>query len=188
LDWHHAEIFWHDFHKSGSKDTSQSEGVFGRAVWQCWRVDFPVLSPGDDPLARELLKTVHDGFASEFPNYPFSRVESSSMDHMEVLPPHTVKEFLAQHRVPSLDEMFKAEAITEPAIKFSLKGTTQAWEYTVMAEQSLLHAAALFVSHILKLNDLSKLPTFEDKVALGIHVEELTLKALRLERADVAGT
>ena len=110
------------------------------------------------------------------------------MDHMEVLPPHTVKEFLAQHRVPSLDEMFKAEAITEPAIKFSLKGTTQAWEYTVMAEQSLLHAAALFVSHILKLNDLSKLPTFEDKVALGIHVEELTLKALRLERADVAGT
>jgi hypothetical protein len=150
--------------------------------------DFPVLTPSDYPLVRDLLKTVHDGFASEFPNCPISRIEHSSWDHIEILPPHTVKAFLAQHRFPRLDETFKTEAITEPGIKFSVKGTMQPWEYAVMAEQSLFHAAALFVSHTLKLHDVSKVPTFEDKVALAFHVEELTLKALGLERTDVTST
>jgi hypothetical protein len=137
---------------------------------------------------RDLLKTVHDGFVSEFPDCPISRLEHSSWDHIEILPPHTVKVFLEQYRIPRLDETFKTEAITEPGIKFNLKGTMRAWEYAVMAEQSLLHAAALFVSHTLKLHDVAKVPTFEDKMALAMHIEELTLKALGLERTDATGT
>ena len=151
-------------------------------------IDFPVLSTSDYPLVIDLLKTIHDGFASEFSNYPVRRMQSSSTDHIELLPPNTVTEFLARHRLPSLGETFGAEAIIEPGIKFSVKGTTVAWEYAVTAEQSLFHAAALFVTHTLKLNDITKLPTFEDKVALGIHVEGLTLKALGLERTDVTGS
>jgi hypothetical protein len=150
--------------------------------------DFPVLTPTDYPLVRDLLKMIHDSFASEFPDCPISRAVSSSMDHIEILPPATVKEFLGRHRLPSLDEAFRAEAITEPAFKFGVKGTTQAWEYAVTAEQSLFHAAALFVTNVLKLNDVTKLPTFEDKVALSMHIEELTLKALGLERVDVIGS
>jgi len=99
-----------------------------------------------------------------------------------------VKAFLAQHRFPRLEEAFKTEAIIEPSIKFNAKGTTQAWEYAVMAEQSLLQAAALFVMHTLKLLDVSKVPTFEDKVALAMHVERLTLKAFGLERADAVSS
>jgi hypothetical protein len=103
-------------------------------------LDFPVLIPSDYRLVRDLLKTVHDGFVSEFPDYPISRVERTSGDHIEILPPNTVKAFLAQRRFPNLDEAFKTEAIIEPAIKFSAKGTMQPWEYAVTAEQSLLHA------------------------------------------------
>jgi len=151
-------------------------------------IEFPVLTPSDNPLAREVLKTVHDGFVSEFPNCPTTRVQRLSSDHIEILPPHTVKAFLAQHRFPRLEEAFKTEAIIEPSIKFNAKDTAQAWEYAVMAEQSLLHAAALFVMHTLKLLDVSRVPTFEDKVALAMHVERLTLNAFGLERADAAST
>jgi hypothetical protein len=150
--------------------------------------EFPVLTPGDYPLVRTLLETVHDGFMSEFGDVPVGRVEYSSADHIEILPPHTVKEFLATHRCLAIEDTFKDEAVYQPAIKFSLKGTAQQWEYSLLAEQSLLHAAALFVSHILILNEAAKLPTFQDKVTLGYHVEQMALKALKLERADVSST
>jgi hypothetical protein len=147
--------------------------------------DFPVLTPADFPLVKALLKAVHDAFAVEFPNFAVSRVETISSEHIEILPPHTVKEFLARHQTLKLEQSFGlVEAIIEPAIKFTVKGAAQPWRFTVMYEQSLLHAAALFVSESLTVNDANKLPTFEDKVALGIRVEQLTLKALGLERAD----
>jgi hypothetical protein len=146
--------------------------------------EFPLLTPVDYPLVRTLLETVHDSFMSEFSDVPIASVEYSSADHIEILPPHTVKEFLAAHRCVAVEETFKDEAVYQPGIKFNLKGTGRPWEYSVVAEQSLLHAAALFVSHTLILNDAAKLPTFRDKVELGYHVEQMALKALKLERAD----
>src|SRR6266481_3362545 len=59
--------------------------------------DFPLLAPSEYALVRVLLKTVHDEFISEFPNCPVSRVEYSSGDHIEILAPHTVKEFLGRY-------------------------------------------------------------------------------------------
>jgi hypothetical protein len=150
--------------------------------------DFPLLTPVDYPLVRTLLETVHDSFTSEFSDVPVAKVEYSSADHIEILLPHTVKEFLDAHRCLAIEDAFKDEAVYQPGIKFSLKGTTQPWEYSVLAEQSLLHAAGLFVSHSLVLNDVAKLPTFREKVELGYHVEQMALKALKLERADVSGT
>jgi hypothetical protein len=150
--------------------------------------DFPILTPLDYGLVRDLMKTVHDGFTAEFRQCVFGRVEVVYNEHLEVLPPHTVKEFLEQHRISAIGNEFGTHGIIEPALRFSVKGTTGAWEYSVMAEQSLIHASALFLSHSLKLNDAIKLPTFEEKVALGIRVEQLALKGLGLEPAHDVGS
>jgi hypothetical protein len=148
--------------------------------------EFPLVTPVDYPLVRTLLETVHDGFMHEFPDLIVGRVERTSADHLEILLPHTVTEFLASHGCLAIKETFKDEAIYQPGIKFSLKGTTRQWQYSVLAEQSLLHAAALFVSHTLILSDAPTLPTFQDKVELEIHIVQMALKALKLERADAS--
>jgi hypothetical protein len=152
-------------------------------------IDFPSLVPTDTVLVGELLKTVHDGFAAEFPKISYSRVELQSSQHLEVLAPNTVKQFLARYQIKSVEETFsKAGVITEPAIRFAAKSAKPPWTYAVMAEQSLMHAAALFVYENLSLKDAAAVPTFEDKLKLVTDIEGLALSAFGLERADVART
>jgi hypothetical protein len=146
--------------------------------------DFPSLLPGDYHLVRDLLGTVHDAFATTFPNIISKRLESNNSEHLEVLPPASVEGFLGPHRLSSIEDAFKAEAINQPGIKFTLKGSTSAWQYSVLMEQSVLNVGALFVLHTLSIQDLARLRTFEEKIAFGSHIEQMALKALGLERAD----
>jgi hypothetical protein len=148
--------------------------------------DFPTLLPGDYALVRDLLATVHDGFAATFPNSVMKRLESSNGEHLEILPPASVEAFLAPHRLTVVDDLFEAEAINQPGLKFTLKGSMHAWQYGILVEQSVLHAGALFAHHYLKLDDLTHLRTFEEKIAFGSRIELMTFKALGLERVDGA--
>jgi hypothetical protein len=148
--------------------------------------DFPSLLPGDYPLVRDLLSTVHDAFAETFPNTVVKTLESNNGEHLEILPPASVEAFLAPHRLPGVDDAFKAEAINRPGLKFTLKGAARAWQYGVLIEQSLLHVGALFAHYNLKIEDLTHLQTFEEKIAFGSRIEQMTFNALGLERADGA--
>jgi hypothetical protein len=146
--------------------------------------DFPTLLPGDYALVRDLLSTVHDAFAAAFPNVVAKRLESNNGEHLEILPPASVDAFLAPYRLAGVDEVFKAEAVNQPALKFTLKGSISAWQSGILVEQSLLHVGALFALHNLRIDDLTRLQNFEEKVAFGSRIEQMTFNALGLERAD----
>jgi hypothetical protein len=148
-------------------------------------IDFPNLLPGDISLVRELLKIVHDGFAAEFTQASYSRVDVQSGSHLEVLAPDTVKQFLSQYRIESVENTFGAAgAVTEPAIRFAAKSSKPQWTYALMIEQSLMHAAALFLYTNLSLTDAAALPTFEEEIGLVAYVGGLALKAFGVEQTD----
>ena len=149
-------------------------------------IDFPNLLPADIPLVRELLKIVHDSFAAEFTQASYSRVDVQSGSHLEVLAPDTVKQFLSRYKIESVETTFgEAGAVTEPAIRFAAKSSSPPWTYALMVEQSLMHAAALFLYTNLSLTDAAALPTFEEKMILAAYVGGLALKALGVEQTDV---
>jgi hypothetical protein len=150
--------------------------------------DFPALNPGDYPLVQLLLRTVHDGLATNFPNLVAKRLESASSEHVEVLPPGTAGEILQPYCIASVEEDFKPNAINEPGIKFTLKSVTApSWQYAILIEKSILHAGGLFISQQLKLGELDTLSSFEQKVMFGTNLEHRLLGSLGLEREHVAG-
>jgi hypothetical protein len=152
-------------------------------------IDFPNLLPGDIPLVGQLLKIVHDGFAAEFKQVFYSRVDMQSGSHLEVLPPDTVKDVLASYQIKSVEDVFReAGAITEPGIKFAAKNSNPPWTYSLMVEQSLLNASALYAHASVSLRDAKTVPTFEDKIGLIAHIGGLALKAFGAEQTDGAAT
>lgn len=152
-------------------------------------IDFPSLLPGDIPLVGQLLKIVHDSFAAEFKQVSYGRVDMQSGSHLEVLPPDTVKEVLARYQIQGLDDIFReAGAVIEPGIKFAAKSSSPPWSYSLMVEQSLLNASALYVYATVSLTDAKAVPTFEDKIGLIAHIGGLALKAFGAEQIDGAAT
>ncbi len=150
-------------------------------------LDFPNLSPTDIPLVAELLKLVHDGFADEFKQVAYGRVDIQSGAHLEVLSPDSVKDFLARYKIKSVEDTFAAAgAVTEGAIKFAAKNSNPPWTYALTVEQSLLNAAALFTFSTTVLSDAKAVPTFEDKNALTSLIAHLALKSFGAEQ--VLGT
>jgi hypothetical protein len=108
--------------------------------------DFPQLLPPDIPLVRDLLRIVHDEFAANFPQAVYERIDMQTSDHIELLPPNTVSGFLAPYQIKSVTQAFEeVDAVVEPAIRFAAKSSTPPWTCTMMAEQSLMNAAALFI-------------------------------------------
>jgi hypothetical protein len=152
-------------------------------------IAFPNLLPADTPLVGELLKIVHDGFAVEFKQVSYSRVDMHSGSHLEVLPPDTVKDFLVRYQIKGVEEVFReAGAVIEPGVKFAAKGSSPPWSYSLMVEQSLLNASALYVYASVSLTDAKTVPTFEDKIGLIAHIGGLVLKAFGAEQIDGAAT
>ena len=152
-------------------------------------IDFPNLLPGDIPLVGQLQKIVHDGFAAEFKQVSYSRVDMQSGSHLEVLPPDTVKEALAKYQIQDVADVFReAGAITEPGIKFAAKSSSPPWSYSLMVEQSLLNASALYAHASVSLTDPKTVPTFEDKIELIAHIGKLALKAFGAEQVNGAAT
>lgn len=148
-------------------------------------IDFPNLVPGDIPLVGELLKIIHDGFAAEFTQVSYGRVDIQSGAHLEVLPPDTVKDFLARYQFKSVEDTFReAGAVTEPGVKFAAKSFSPQWSYSLMAEQSLLNAAAVYAYASISLTDAKTVPTFEEKNRLAASITGLTLKAFGAEQVD----
>jgi hypothetical protein len=149
--------------------------------------DFPQLLPPDIPLVRDLLRTVHDGFATEFSQVCYARVEIQTAEHLEIMPPNTVAEFLGRYRIKGLEEAFaEAKAVVEPAIRFSAKSSKPPWTCIMMAEQSLMNAAAIYYWESISLSDAAAVPTFDDKFRLVANVGEIVLRAFGLEAAGVA--
>ena len=149
--------------------------------------DFPNLLPADIPLVRELLRVVHDDFAAEFTQVSYGRVDIQGGSHLEILAPDTVKNFLDQYQIKSVEKIFgEVGAITEPAIRFSAKNSNPPWTYALMIEQSLLHAAAVYVHSNLSLTNGAMVPTFEEKMRLVNHIGSLTQSAFGAEQADGA--
>ena len=146
-------------------------------------IDFPNLAPIDIPLVGELLKIVHDGFAAEFKQVSYGRVDIQSGAHMEVLPPDSVKDFLARYQIKSVEDTFReAGAVTEAGIKFAAKSSNPPWSYALMAEQSLLNAAAVYTFSNTSLMDAKTVPTFEEKNDLVASIGRLALKSFGAEQ------
>ena len=150
--------------------------------------DFPLLLPNDIPLVRDLLRIVYDVFATEF-SRSYGRVEINSGAHLELLPPGTVTQLLGQYGIESVEQIFGANnAVVEPAVRFSAKSADPPWTCSIMVEQSLLNAAAIFVWQQISLTDLATATTFEQKFKLVAHIGNLAQKAFNLEPVDVVGT
>jgi hypothetical protein len=148
--------------------------------------DFPQLNPSDLPLVSELLRIVHDAFRAEFSQATYSRIDIQTGDHLELMPPSTVAEFLNRYRIKGVDEVFvQTEAIVEPAVRFSAKSSNPPWSCTLMVEQSLMNAAAIFLWENISLTDAGSVGSFDDKFRIAANVGRLTLKALNLESIDV---
>jgi hypothetical protein len=152
-------------------------------------IDFPNLLPADIPLVGELLKITHDGFAAEFTQVSYRRVDIQSGAHMEVLPPDSVKELLAHYQIKSVEDTFReAGAVTEAGIKFAAKSSSPPWSYSLMAEQSLLNAAAVYVFSSTSLTDAKTVPTFEEKIKLTASIADLALKSFGAEQVNATTT
>ncbi len=152
-------------------------------------IDFPSLLPADIPLVGELLKIIHDGFAAEFKQVAYSRVDIQSGAHMEVLPPDSVKDLLARYQIKSVEDTFReAGAVTEAGIKFAAKSSSPPWSYSLMAEQSLLNAAALYTFSSTSLMDAKTVPTFEEKIRLTASIAGLALKSFGAEQVNATAT
>jgi hypothetical protein len=148
--------------------------------------DFPQLNPPDVPLVGDLLRTVHDALSADFLQASYSRIDIQVGEHLELVPPSTVTEFLNRYRIKGLDEVFvQAEAVVEPAVRFSAKSSKPPWSCTLMVEQSLMNAAAIFLWESTSLTDANSVPSFDDKFRLVAHIGGLALKALNLEHVDV---
>jgi hypothetical protein len=152
-------------------------------------IDFPHLAPADIPLVGELLKIIHDGFAAEFKQVCYSRVEIQDGAHMEVLPPDSAKDLLGLYQIKSVEETFReAGAVTEAGIKFAAKCASPPWSYSLMAEQSLLNAAAVYTFSTTSLLDAKAVPTFEEKNNLAASIAQLALKSFGAEQVNVTAT
>jgi hypothetical protein len=148
--------------------------------------DFPQLLPGDIPLVQDFLRIVHDAFAAEFSQAAYGRVDIQISEHLEILPPSTVTSFLAQYQNKSVVKSFaEISGIVESGIRFTAKSSAPPWTCAVMAEQSLLNAAALYIGETLTLADASTLPSFDEKFKLVAQIGGQALKAFGLEHADV---
>lgn len=149
--------------------------------------DFPQLLPPDMPLVRDLLRIVHDTFATDFPQATYERIDMQASSHVELLPPDTVTEFLAPHLIKSLGHTFaEMEAVVAPAIRFSAKSSKPPWTCTMMIEQSLMNVAALYIWETISMTQASAVPTFDDKFQLFAHIGAQAMKAFNLEHVDVA--
>jgi hypothetical protein len=153
------------------------------------RLDFPNLLPADIPLVGELLKIVHDSFAAEFKQVTYSHVDIQTGAHMEVLPPDNVKDLLARYRIKSVEDTFReAGAVTEAGIRFAAKSSNPPWSYSLMAEQSLLDAAAVYTFSTTSLMDAKKVPTFEEKLKLTALIASLAFKSFGAEQINATAT
>ena len=102
---------------------------------------------------------------------------------MEVLPPDSVKDFLARYQIKSVEDTFReAGAVTEAGIKFAAKSSNPPWSYALMAEQSLLNAAAVYTFSNTSLMDAKTVPTFEEKNDLVASIGRLALKSFGAEQ------
>jgi hypothetical protein len=148
--------------------------------------DFPQLLPPDIPLVRDLLRIVHDAFAADFLQATYGRIDIQTSEHIELLSPSTVTGFLAPYQIKNVVEAFvEVEAVVEPAIRFAAKSSKPPWTCAMMAEQSLMNAAALYIWETISLVDASAVPTFDEKFKLAAQIGALALKAFSLEHADV---
>jgi hypothetical protein len=147
--------------------------------------DFPQLLPPDLPLVSDLLKIVHDKFAVEFRPVTYGRVDLLLSEHLEILAPNTVTALLARSRIDSVVETFGDDAVIEPAIRFVAKSSKPPWTCAVMAEQSLLNAAALFIGESISLTDARAVPSFDEKFTLVSQIGQKVLNAFKLEHEEV---
>jgi hypothetical protein len=149
--------------------------------------DFPQLLLPDIPLVRDLLRTIHDAFEAEFSQVSYARVDIQTAQHLELLPPTTVAEFLGRYRIKDFEEVFaEVEAVVEPAIRFSAKSSKPPWTCIMMAEQSLMNAAAIYYWESMSISDAAAVNTFDDKFKLVTQIGGLSLRAFKLEHVGAA--
>jgi hypothetical protein len=145
-------------------------------------LDFPSITSADLPIALDILRTGHDTLPKTLHEQGCDRIEAQTVEHLDLITPGDIDRFLERFRLPVLDAAFKEAAATQlPSVKFGLVSDRENWQYTLMAERSLLSATAIFVLRSLVLRPVDLTSPFEKKFELAQSVVLRSYAALGLE-------
>lgn len=145
-------------------------------------LDFPSVNLSDYPLALEIVRISHDKFPPAFTEQGCDRIETQTLEHLDLVAPGDIDRFLGKFRIPELDAAFGEVAVTQiPSVKFGLISERQNWQFSLMAERSVLSATAIFVHRALTLRPVDMSSSFDAKYELAQSATLRTYSALGLE-------
>jgi hypothetical protein len=150
--------------------------------------DFPHLVSADYPTVVDVIATIHDAFPTAFPELQYERVETQSLDHLDLVENGAVERFLHQYEIATSDNPFPSPVVMQPGLRFTVVAQDQSWQCALLAERSLLSATALFVGLNMSLRALSTAPSYTDKMARLTAVRSSVLRSIGLENVDAAST
>jgi hypothetical protein len=150
--------------------------------------DFPNLVPAEYPIVSDVIAAIHDAFPKAFPELKYERVETNSLEHLDLVEIGAVERFLDQHKIALSENAFPAPVVMQPGLKFTVVAQDQSWQCALIAERSLLSATALFIMLNLSIRNLENAPSYSDKVARIRAVTNSVMRSIGLESANAAST
>jgi hypothetical protein len=148
--------------------------------------DFPNLVPVDYPIVSDVIAAIHDAFPKAFPEVKYERVETQSLEHLDLVEIGAIERFLGQYEIALTENAFPGPVVMQPGLKFTVVALDQSWQCALIAERSLLSATALFVQLNVSIRNLDNAPSFSDKVARITTVTNSVMRFIGLESANAA--
>ena len=150
--------------------------------------DFPNLVPADYTIVYDVIAAIHDAFPKWFPELQYERVETQSLEHLDLVENGALERFLHRYEIATSDTTFPSPVVMQPGLKFTVVAQDQSWQCALFAERSLLSATALFVVLNMSFRGLSNSPSYSDKMTRITAVTNSVLRLIGLEHVDAAST
>jgi hypothetical protein len=151
-------------------------------------LDFPALSQADIAIALDVVKTAYERFPKLFPEQGIDRIESQTAEHLDLITPGDIDRFLNQFRLDSVESTFRNEAVQTPGLRFGLVSEKEKWQFSLLADRSILSATAIFISRSMTLRPVDVTVPFERLFDLAAGVTLRCYNAIGLELESVPVT
>ena len=150
--------------------------------------DFPNVVPANYPIISDVIAAIHDAFPKAFPELKYERIETQSLEHLDLVEIGAIERFLGQYEITLTENAFPAPVVMQPGLKFTVVAQDQSWQCALIAERSRLSATALFVVLNMSIRNLDNAPSYSDKVARITTVTNSVMRFIGLESANAAST
>jgi hypothetical protein len=149
--------------------------------------DFPNLTVSDQLLVNDIMRAVHDGLSTAFPELSSRRIEIVDLAHLDVGSVELVESFMRLFYAGQIGmRATQLPLIYRAAGRLLISADDGAWQNSVLIDRSLAKTTALFVSFSMSFFNVPWSLSFEEKQALVLTASGNCLRLLDLEFDDAA--